>query len=109
MGFKTVLNIFIKTKIIKTLFYGYRFSNSMLKPQLILFKGCKIQIDKGAKIMFSKQAKVYLNQSWCDINPFSTLFLMRENSKLIVTGNFSFLYGTSLYINQGATLELGSG
>lgn len=109
MGLKTVLNILMKTKIIKTLFYGFRFSDSILKPQLILFRGTKTQIDRTSKIMFSKQAKLYLNQSWCDINPFSTLFLMRENSKLIVTGQFSFLYGTSLYINQGATLELGSG
>ncbi len=109
MGFKSVVNILIKTRIIKTLFYGFRFSKSILKPQFILFRGAKTQIDKSAKIHFSKEAKVYLNQSWCDINPFSTLFLMRENSKLIVTGQFSFLYGTSLYINQGATLELGSG
>jgi acetyltransferase-like isoleucine patch superfamily enzyme len=109
MVFKTVLNIFIKTKIIKTLYYSFRFSNSIVRPQLILLRGTKTQINKSAEIIFSNQAKVYLNQSWCDINPFSTLFLMRENTKLIVTGQFSFLYGTSLYINQGATLVLGSG
>lgn len=109
MGLKTILNIFLKTEIIKTLFYGYIFSNSLFRPQLILFRGTKIQIGKSAKIMFNKQAKVYLNQSWCNINPFGTLFLMRENSKLIVTGQFSFLYGSSIYINKDATLELGSG
>jgi acetyltransferase-like isoleucine patch superfamily enzyme len=109
MRLNTVIQTLIKTKIIKTLFYGYKFSYSKVKPQLILFRGTKTQIEKSAKIFFNKQAKVYLNQSWCDINPFSTLFLMRKNSKLIVTGQFSFLYGTSLYINEGATLELGSG
>lgn len=34
---------------------------------------------------------------------------MRENSQLNVSGNFSFVYGSSIYINANAILELGSG
>jgi acetyltransferase-like isoleucine patch superfamily enzyme len=98
-----------QVKIASTLYFGIKFGHSIFKPGLILYKGTKSRIHKTAKIIFDRNAKLYLNKSWCDINPFNTLFLMREDSRLIVNGKFSFLYGSSIYVNQGAILELGSG
>jgi acetyltransferase-like isoleucine patch superfamily enzyme len=109
MMIRKLIHIFIKVKILRTLFYGLRFSHSIIKPQLILKRGTRTQIHKTANINFNKQAKLWLNNSWCNINPFKSLFLMRENSTLKVKGLFSIFYGSSIYINQGATLELGSG
>jgi acetyltransferase-like isoleucine patch superfamily enzyme len=104
MKIKKVVNITLKTFI-----YSLRFSKNIFKPKIIVFKRAKTFIHKTAKVFFSDNGKIYLNNSWCKINPFGFLFCMKENSKLIVRGNFNFLYGTSLYINEGATLDLGSG
>jgi acetyltransferase-like isoleucine patch superfamily enzyme len=104
-----IMKLLSQVKIASTLYYGFKFGHSILKPGLILYKGTKSRIHKTARIDYAKKAKLYLNKSWCEINPFNTLFLMRENAKLIVKGQFSFLYGSSIYINQGAILELESG
>jgi acetyltransferase-like isoleucine patch superfamily enzyme len=34
---------------------------------------------------------------------------MRKNSRFIINKNFFFLYGSSIYINENATLTIGSG
>jgi acetyltransferase-like isoleucine patch superfamily enzyme len=104
-----VMRLLRHVKIAETLYLGIKFGHSIFKPGLILYKGTKNRIHKTAKIIYGRKAKLYLNESWCDINPFNTLFLMREDARLIVNGKFSFLYGSSIYINQGAILELGSG
>lgn len=104
-----LIKLLLKVNLIHTLYYAIRFGHGIFRPGLILHKGTSTRIHKSAKISYGENAKLYLNKSWCDINPFKTLFLMREDAKLIVKGEFSFLYGSSLYINQGAILELGSG
>ena len=109
MMFINLFKIAFRLKIIETFILGIKFSLFFLKPQLILLRGTKTEIHKTASIIFDKKGKLYLNQSWGTINPFKTLFLMREDSTLKVKGNFSVLYGSSIYINRGATLELGSG
>ena len=96
-------------KIVNTLYYSFKFGHSILKPVLIFYRGTTYKIHQTAKIIFNSNAKLYLNKSWCDINPFKTLFLMREDAQLVVKGQFAFLCGSSIYINKGATLELGSG
>jgi acetyltransferase-like isoleucine patch superfamily enzyme len=104
-----LIRLLRQVKIAETLYFGFKFGHSIFKPGLILHRGTKSRIHKTAKIIYGRNAKLYLNSSWCDINPFNTLFLMRENAKLIVKGKFYFLYGSSIYINQGAILELGKG
>lgn len=104
-----ILKALLKIKVIQTFMIALRYRHSILKPQFILYRGTKTQFHKSSKIIFEHKAKLYLNQTWGVINPFKLLFLMRENSTLKVKGKFSFLYGSSIYINQGATLELGSG
>ncbi len=104
-----LLKLASKIQIAKTLFFAIKFGHGIFKPALILHKGTKSRIHNTAKIIFGSNGKLYLNKSWSDINPFNTLFLMREAATLIVNGNFSFFYGSSIYINQGAILELGSG
>ena len=104
-----LIRLLRQVKIAETIYFGIKFGHSIFKPGLILYKGTKNRIHGTAKIIYGKNAKLYLNKSWFDINPFNTLFLMREYAQLIVNGNFSFLHGASIYINQGAILELGSG
>jgi acetyltransferase-like isoleucine patch superfamily enzyme len=104
-----VISILKHVKTIETLYWGLKFGHGIFKPGLILFEGTRASIHKSAKIIYKENAKLYLNKSWCNINPFNTLFLMRENAQLVVNGVFSFLYGSSIYINEDAKLELGSG
>ncbi len=104
-----IINILRNINIVGTLYYGNKYGHRLFSPGMILMKGTAVEIHKTAKISYDDKAKLYLNRSWCNINPFKTLFLMRENSSLKIIGNFSFYHGSSIYINQGAVLELGSG
>jgi hypothetical protein len=73
-----LIRLLRQVKIAETIYFGIKFGHSIFKPGLILYKGTKNRIHGTAKIIYGKNAKLYLNKSWCDINPFNTLFLMRE-------------------------------
>lgn len=104
-----LFRLFRQVKIVETLYFGIKFGHGIFSPGLILHRGTRSRIHKTARIIYTENAQLCLNKSWCDINPFNTLFLMREDARLMVKGKFSFLYGSSIYVNQGAILELGSG
>jgi acetyltransferase-like isoleucine patch superfamily enzyme len=53
---------------------------------------------------------VVFNKSWFGRrNPFHGAIIMVKNSKLIINGHFTFYHGASIFINEGATLEVGQG
>jgi acetyltransferase-like isoleucine patch superfamily enzyme len=73
-------------------------------------------IDKKTKLFFDKntfieneQGNLWLNESWVKKDPFSSLFVMRQNSKLKLNGNFKIYSGSKIYINSDAELTLGDG
>lgn len=75
---------------------------------VVAMKGTKVSIDPTAKISVGT-GRFVLNNNWCKPNPFRTLFVMRKNSTLVVQGSFSVYSNADVSINDGATLELGSG
>lgn len=75
---------------------------------VIAMKGTRVDLASSAKILVGK-GKLKLNTRWNDADPFKSLFVMREQSELIVDGSFDIYSGAKVYINKGARLELGSG
>ena len=75
---------------------------------IVALKGTVVSIDPTAYICVGS-GKVILNDSWCDANPFKTLFSMREKSSLIVHGSLSIYSNADISVNENAVLEIGSG
>lgn len=75
---------------------------------LTAFKGTSVYMDPTATIQCDS-GRLILNNNWCPPNPFLTLFAMRRNAKLIVSGYFSFYSNADISINENATMEIGSG
>jgi acetyltransferase-like isoleucine patch superfamily enzyme len=75
---------------------------------IILTKKCIVQISKTAKIIIPNN-NFYFGAVWAKNDPFSSLMVLRDNSKLTVKNKFRILSGSKIYINKGAQLTLGSG
>ena len=75
---------------------------------IVALKGTAVSIEPTASIYLGP-GKVVLNASWCDANPFKTLFSMRENSSLNVHGSLSIYSNADISVNKNATLDIGSG
>lgn len=73
----------------------------------IIYRGASVDCAKSASIC--GDGRVIIGASWTKVNPFKTLFVMNENSRLIVNGRFEIYANSSLYVNENATLTLGSG
>ena len=75
---------------------------------IVALKGADVSIVPTASI-YMGTGKLILNASWCDANPFKTLFSMKKHSSLIVHGSFSVYSNADISVNEDATLEIGSG
>lgn len=81
------------------------------------------KITKGKFIFYSKTALKYqpssriiinkgvleINKKWTSNDPFPSIFALGENSKVIVQNSFAIYSGSRVYVNNNATLVLGSG
>lgn len=76
--------------------------------KVIAYRGTKVSIDSTA-IIEVEEGRFILNDSWCEVNPFYTLFWMREQSQLKVHGSFTVYSNADISIHKGAVLEIGSG
>lgn len=79
-----------------------------LLSHIYVFRKTYLDIDKTAKFCLNS-GKLILNASWSEKDPFSTLFVMRENSTLEMKNNFRVYSGAKIAINKNAKLILGSG
>ena len=75
---------------------------------VVALKGTAVSLDPTAAIRMGS-GKFVLNDSWCDANPFPTLFSMRRHSTLLVHGSVSVYSNADISVNDHAVLELGSG
>ena len=75
---------------------------------IVALKGTAVSLDSTASIQMGS-GKFVLNASWCKVNPFPTLFSMREHSSLIVHGSVSIYSNADISVNENAVLEFGSG
>lgn len=75
---------------------------------IVAFKGTAVSVDPTASIELGA-GKVVINASWCEMNPFHTLFSMKGGSQFIVHGSFSIYSNADISVNENAVLEIGSG
>ena len=97
-------------KIRKKLSYFCKFQLIPLfktNGKLCVYKNAEVKLEKNSKITIG--GKFYFNAKWTKKDPFPSILAMRERSSLLVKHNFCIYSGSRLYINQGASLILGSG
>lgn len=87
-------------------YFKWRFIEN---KRLFLFGKVSLSLNKRSSICINDRGSLSLNISWSSINLYPALLVMRENAKLTVTGAFRIYSGSKIYINEQATLELGSG
>jgi len=75
---------------------------------IVALKGTAVSVDPTASVEIGG-GRLLINESWCDANPFKTLFSMRAHSRLIIRSSFSIYSNAHISINENAVLELGSG
>ena len=81
--------------------------NNWFEHHVILLKGSQFVRSQTSKVFLD--GDLIIGKKWNDKDPFSTLFVLNEGSKLKVEGSFSIFSGSKVYINQDAEFNLGSG
>lgn len=79
----------------------------MVSRNFLVYKNAEIELARTSKITIGKRFQ--FNKKWTKNDPFPSILAMRENSKLIVKGNFRIFSGSRIYVNKGASLILGNG
>lgn len=74
----------------------------------IALKGTKLSLSSTSGLVV-KRGRLTLNAKWDKCDPFPSMLVMAEDSHLCVEGSFDFYSGSKIYINKGATLNLGGG
>ncbi len=82
------------------------FSN-ISKGRVFFYRKSVLTFSKSSKIIAKKG--FYFNNSWTTRDPFPSLLHLEENASLTVNGKFVIYSGSRVYINNGASLILGSG
>src|SRR5690606_11643917 len=77
------------------------------RGKLRVYKNAEVELRKNANIEIG--GRLEFNAKWTKRDPFPSILAMRERSSLIVKSNFCIYSGSRVYINQGASLILGSG
>jgi len=73
-----------------------------------LCKGAVIELNPGA-IIELQSGSLRLGTSWARWSRAKTLLQLRTNSKVLLQGDMRVHEGGSIYVSEGALLELGSG
>lgn len=75
---------------------------------VVAMKGTRVSLERTARIE-SLHGRLVLNAWWNQADPFKSLLVMCNNSTLIAKGSFNIYTGAKIYVNNGASVELGSG
>lgn len=75
--------------------------------QVIVYRGAIVDNAKSSTI--EGKGRIFIGKSWSKYDPFNTLFVLREKAKLILDGQFDIYANSTIYVNEGAVLHLGSG
>lgn len=78
-----------------------------ISRKLRIYKNTEVNLTKTSIITVGKVFE--FNAKWTPNDPFPSILAMRSNSNLIVNGAFKIFSGSRVYINEGASLILGSG
>ena len=74
----------------------------------VALKGTKLSLSSSSDLVV-KKGRLTLNAKWDKCDPFPSMLVMAEDSRLCVEGSFDIYSGSKIYVNKGATLKLGGG
>jgi len=74
----------------------------------VALKGTALSLSPSSELVV-KNGRFTLNAKWDSHDPFSSMLVMADDSRLCVDGSFDIYSGAKIYINRGATLKLGGG
>jgi acetyltransferase-like isoleucine patch superfamily enzyme len=75
---------------------------------VLIFKKVIVECEKNSKIILN-QGRLEIGKHWTSKAAYPSVIKLRNNSKIIVNGSFTIYDNSTVYINNNATLELGSG
>lgn len=78
------------------------------KGRLIIYKKTALQFDNSSRIII-QNGVLQICKKWTYNDPFFSLLFLGKNSTIISRGSFSIYSGSKIYVNENATLILGSG
>lgn len=73
------------------------------------FQNAYIEMDKSASVVINENSALLFNCSWLNNDPSASTLLIGKGALLKVKSNFKIFSGASIYVNDNATLTLGSG
>jgi acetyltransferase-like isoleucine patch superfamily enzyme len=79
-----------------------------LYGNIVFHRNTSFHKSKSSKIL-AENGLLEINKKWCKADPFPTLLVLREHATLQVNGTFAIYSGARIYVNEYATLSLGSG
>ncbi|PSL40703.1 maltose O-acetyltransferase [Planomicrobium soli] len=88
---------------------------NLLKTFGMILKGYKIIVYPNTNVYIHKSAKIDINGSlelgktWEKGANYKSSIILRENAKLIINGNFKVYCGTTITVNNNASLILNNG
>ena len=76
--------------------------------KVFIFKNAAVDYSSGS-LIDSRSGNFCFNKKWSKKDPFHSLLYLGKNAKLIINGNFDIYSNSKVYVNDNATLSLGSG
>lgn len=75
---------------------------------VLIYKKVIFECEKNSHIVLN-DGRLEMGKHWTNRAIFPSVFKLRSNSKIIVNGGFSIYDNSTVYVNDNAILELGSG
>ena len=97
---KSVKNL----QYVKTIYFNYRFR---CKPRFLIFRKTSVKVKTNAIVQGI--GKLSIGAKWPAYCFHHTLFAVWDHASLVIDGNFRFMTGCRVIVDEGARLELGSG
>lgn len=74
---------------------------------LLVHRRTKLGLGKNVEIV--NKGRLEIGATWPLCRRFDSMLKLADNARLVVHGDFRIFTGCSVYVNEGASLELGSG
>src|SRR5918993_2676783 len=79
------------------------------KNNVYKYNNAIIELEESGEILIEKNKEFLFNCSWLKDDPFPSVMVVRNGARLVVTNNFKVFSGAKIFINEKASLILGSG
>lgn len=82
---------------------------NLVSGNIKLNPGTALDNQSSSKIIIKEGGYFELNKKWSPADPFQSLLFLGDNAKIVVHKTFDVYTGSKIYVNNNATLILGSG